>query len=106
MRIFCAFVAWIERFLRKPGSFRATFIRTPRLITMTDIGKKYYAQCKKVLQEYKISNLLIEDKNSHLSGTLNIVCMREVAQKLVYPSMANFLEQYPHIVTNVAKFIG
>jgi DNA-binding transcriptional LysR family regulator len=75
-------------------------IRTPRLITMTDIGKKYYAQCKKVLHEYKLSNLLVEDKNN-LSGTLNIVCMREVAQKLVYPTMAMFLEQYPQIVTNV-----
>ena len=76
-------------------------IRTPRLITMTDIGKKYYAQCKKVLHEYKLSNLLIEDKNSNLNGTLNIVCMREVSQILVYPSMAMFLAQYPHIVTNV-----
>lgn len=76
-------------------------MRTPRLITMTDIGKKYYIQCKKVLYEYKLSNLLIEDKNSNLSGTLNIVCMREVAQQLVYPTMASFLEQYPHIVTNV-----
>ncbi|MCK4608431.1 MAG: LysR family transcriptional regulator [Gammaproteobacteria bacterium] len=76
-------------------------IRTPRLITMTDIGKKYYAQCEKVLHEYKLSNLLIEDKNSNLSGTLNIVCMREVAQRLVYPTMATFLEQYQHIVTNV-----
>lgn len=76
-------------------------IRTPRLITMTDIGKKYYAQCKKVLHEYKLSNLLIEDKNNTLNGTLNIICIREVAQKLVYPSMAMFLEQYPHVVTNV-----
>lgn len=65
-------------------------VRTPRLITITDIGKKYYAQCKKVLHEYKLSNLLIEDKNSNLNGILNIVCMREVAQKLVYPTMANF----------------
>ena len=76
-------------------------IRTPRLMTMTDIGQKYYAQCKKILHEYKLSNLLIEDKNNHLNGTLNIVCLREVAQQLVFPSMAMFLEQYPHIVTNV-----
>lgn len=76
-------------------------IRTPRLLTMTDIGKKYYAQCKKVLHEYKLSNLLIENEENNLSGTLNIVYMREVAQKLLYPTMADFLEQYPHIVTNV-----
>ncbi len=76
-------------------------MRTPRLITMTDIGQKYYAQCKKILHEYSLSNLLIEDTNNHLSGTLDIVCRREVAQKRVYPSMAMFLEQYPHIVTNV-----
>jgi DNA-binding transcriptional LysR family regulator len=77
-------------------------IRTPRLITMTDIGQKYYAQCKKILHEYKLSCVLIEDKNNHLNGTLNIVCIREVAQQLVFPGMAIFLEQYPHIVTNVA----
>lgn len=76
-------------------------IRTPRLLTMTDIGKKYYAQCKKVLHEYRLSNLLIENEENSLSGTLNIVCMREVAQKLTYPTMADFLEQYPQIVTNV-----
>jgi DNA-binding transcriptional LysR family regulator len=76
-------------------------IRTPRLITMTDIGQKYYAQCKKILHEYKLSNSLIEDKESHLSGTLNIVCLREVAQQFVFPTMAIFLEQYPSIVTNV-----
>ncbi len=76
-------------------------IRTPRLIIMTDIGQKYYVQCKKVLHEYKLSRTLIEDKNGHLSGTLNIVCMRQVAQDLVFPSMAMFLEQYPCIVTNV-----
>lgn len=77
-------------------------IRTPRLLTMTDIGKKYYAQCKKVLHEYQLSRLLTQDKTSHLSGTLNIVCLREIAQNLVYPTMAMFLEQYPHIVTNVS----
>ncbi len=76
-------------------------MRTPRLITMTDIGSKYYDQCKKILHEYKLSNLLVEDKNNHLSGTLNIVCMREMAQQLVYPTMAIFLEQHPNIVTNV-----
>ncbi len=76
-------------------------IRTPRLIAMTEIGKKYYAQCKKVLHEYELSHLLIEEKDNYLSGTLNIVCRREVAQKLVYPSMANFLAYYPHIVSNV-----
>lgn len=76
-------------------------IRTPRLIAMTDIGKKYYVQCKKVLHEYKISHLVIADKNNHLKGTLTIVCIREVAQQLVYPSMGMFLEKYPQIVTNV-----
>ncbi len=76
-------------------------MRTPRLITMTDIGQKYYAQCKKILHEYTLSNLLIEDTYNHLSDTLNIVCQREVAQQLVYPSMALFLERYPHMVTNV-----
>lgn len=76
-------------------------IRTPRVLTLTDIGKKYYAQCKKVLHEYKLSRWLIEEKNSHLNGTLNIVCIREVAQSLVYPSMAMFLEHYPHMMTNV-----
>ena len=44
---------------------------------------------------------MIEDRNSNLSGVLNIVCLREVAQKLIYPCMAMFLEQYPHIITNV-----
>lgn len=76
-------------------------IRTPRLLVMTDIGKRYYAQCIKVLHEYKLSHLLIQDKNNELSGTLNIVCLRDVAQQLVYPTMAMFLEQYPNIVTNV-----
>jgi DNA-binding transcriptional LysR family regulator len=76
-------------------------MRTPRLITMTEIGQKYYAQCKKILHEYTLSNLLINDVNNHLSGVLNIVCRREVAQTLVYPGMALFLEKYPHIVTNV-----
>jgi DNA-binding transcriptional LysR family regulator len=89
-------VAMLERSLNT-----RLLIRTPRLVIMTDIGKKYYAQCKKVLHEHKLSNLLIEDKNSNLSGTLNIVCMRELAQRLVYPTMAAFLEQYPGIVTNV-----
>lgn len=92
----CKKVAMLEKSLNTQ-----LLIRTPRLITMTDIGKKYYAQCKKVLYEYKLSSLLIEGEGSHLSGTLNIVCMREVAQKLVYPGMAMFLEQYPCIVTNV-----
>lgn len=92
----CKKVAALEKSLNT-----RLLIRTPRLISMTDIGKKYYAQCKKILHEYKLSNLLIEDKNSHLSGTLNIVCVRELAQNLVFPSMAAFLEQYPSIVTNV-----
>ena len=92
----CKKVAMLEKSLNT-----RLLMRTPRLIIMTDIGKKYYAQCKKVLHEYKLSNLLIEDEDSHLNGTLHIVCMREVSQKLVYPSMAKFLVQYPYIVTNV-----
>jgi DNA-binding transcriptional LysR family regulator len=75
--------------------------RTPRLITMTDIGKKYYTQCKRVLHEYKLSHLLIEDSSNNLHGTLNIICIREIALRLTYPSMAMFLEHYPHILTNV-----
>lgn len=93
----CKKIAMLEKSLNT-----RLLIRTPRLLAMTDIGKKYYVQCKKVLHEYKLSNLLIEDVDSHLNGTLNIVCLREVAQTVVYPSMAIFLERYSSIVTNVA----
>lgn len=92
----CKKVAMLEKSLNT-----RLLIRSPRMIAMTDIGKKYYAQCKKVLHEYKLSNLLIEDTSNNLCGALTIACTREVAQKLVYPEMARFLEQYPNIVTNV-----
>lgn len=92
----CKKIATLEKSLNT-----RLFIRTPRIIAVTDIGKKYYAQCKKVLHEYQLSNLLLDDKMNHLTGTLHIVCSREIAQSLVYPTMAPFLAQYPHIVTNV-----
>jgi len=92
----CKRVSMLERSLNT-----RLLIRTPRLIAATDTGKKYYAQCKKVLYEYKLSSLLIENNDNIISGTLNIVCMRKVAQELIYPSMAAFLEKYPDIVTNV-----
>lgn len=76
-------------------------IRTPRLLMMTDIGKKYYEQCKKVLQEYKLSTLLVENEKNEIQGVLNIVCTRQIAQQRIYPTMAGFLELYPHIITNV-----
>ncbi len=76
-------------------------IRTPRLIKTTDIGQKYYIQCKKILHEYQLSNLIISNQDNSITGTLNIVCIREVAQTIVYPLMRKFLESYPEIMTNV-----
>ena len=77
-------------------------IRTPRLMKTTDIGQKYYIQCKKILHEFMLSNLIIDSDDNKLSGILNILCVREVAQKNIFPFLGNFLEHYPNIVTDVS----
>jgi DNA-binding transcriptional LysR family regulator len=76
--------------------------RTPRLLVMTDIGRKYYDQCKKILHEYRLSHLVIECQSSDIAGSLSIVSRRHAAMCHIYPTMAVFLEKHPRLIAHVA----
>ncbi len=75
--------------------------RTPCLIKTTDIGQKYYIQCKKILHEYKVSHLIIESNETARSGTLHILCHRQVAQNRILPCLGNFLEYYRLVTSTI-----
>lgn len=92
----CKSVNALEKSLQKN-----LLIRTPRLLQTTEVGQKYYLQCKIILHEYHISQQILESDSLEPSGTLHILCQREIAQKTVFPGLSTFLQKYPKIITNV-----
>lgn len=76
-------------------------IRSTRRLELTEIGRNYYMQCQRVLEEASEANALISQMHSVPSGPLNVLSGRHFAASYIIPHVESFLSEYPQIHLNL-----
>ena len=75
--------------------------RSTRRLRMTELGQDYYDRCRRGLEEFEAANLLINDRQSEVSGTLRISVPPTISDVIVAPLVAGFQALYPNVVFRV-----
>jgi len=71
--------------------------RTSRRMVVTDIGKRYYAQCLVILDEVARASRIAEKVRAMPRGKLRISCPLNLAQAFLSPVLMSFLRRYPDV---------
>lgn len=71
--------------------------RTTRKLRLTEIGKDYYEYCRRGLEEFEAGTLMINDKQSEVSGTLRFSAPPNLAEVLIAPMVCAFQAKYPRV---------
>jgi DNA-binding transcriptional LysR family regulator len=77
------------------------FVRTTRKVELTDVGRSYYEQCKRVLEEVQLADDLVSHIQAAPQGVLKVVSGRHFAQMFIVPYLKEFLELYPQVSLNL-----
>lgn len=75
--------------------------RTTRSVELTQIGKSYYEQCKRILEEIDIATSLVEQMKTTPQGSLKIVSGHYFASSHIVPHLREFLTLFPNIYINL-----
>ena len=75
--------------------------RSTRQMRTTEIGQDYYERCRRGLEEFEAANLLIDDRQSEVSGTLRISVPPNLSDLIVVPLAAGFQALYPNVIFRV-----
>lgn len=76
-------------------------IRTTRKIELTDIGRSYYLQCKRIMEEVDTASALVSQVKSTPSGKLKVFSGRHFAATYIVPHLKEFLQKYPQVEFNL-----
>jgi len=76
--------------------------RTSRRLEITDIGKRYYAQCQVILGEIARASSLADSARTAPRGKLRIACPVNFAQVVMAPVVAAYLAKYPEVDLSLA----
>lgn len=76
-------------------------IRSTRRLELTEIGRNYYIQCQRVLEEAAEAQALISQMRSVPSGSLYVLSARHFAASYIVPNVESFLTEYPKIHLNL-----
>ncbi len=76
-------------------------IRSTRCLELTEIGRHYYIQCQRVLEEAAEAHALISQMRSVPSGSLHVLSARHFAASYIIPHVESFLSEYPQIHLNL-----
>lgn len=76
---------------------QSLFDRTTRLMVITDFGKQYYPECKKIISAIAEADLLVESHFSNLQGKLRLYSPPFIAGNFVLPLLSRFMRKYPLI---------
>ena len=71
--------------------------RTSRRLQLTEIGKRYYAQCGVILKEVANASEIADSIRVLPRGKLRISCPVNFSQGVLAPILGSFLLQYPDI---------
>lgn len=76
-------------------------IRSTRSVALTQIGKSYYDQCKRILEEIEIATSLVEQMKTTPQGSLKVVSGSYFASSHIVPYLREFLTLFPNIYINL-----
>jgi len=71
--------------------------RSTRKLRLTEIGQEYYEFCRRGLEEFETGTLMINNKQSEVSGTIRFSAPPNLANILIAPMVCAFQEQYPKV---------
>ncbi|MFV2060284.1 MAG: LysR substrate-binding domain-containing protein [Gammaproteobacteria bacterium] len=69
--------------------------RSTRHLRLTDLGQEYYQYCRRGLEEFETGALIINNRQSEVSGTLRISIPPNITDVLVTPIVCSFQNSYP-----------
>jgi len=69
--------------------------RSTRSLRLTELGSEYYQYCRRGLEEFEAGALIINDRQSEVSGTLRISIPPNLSEVLVTPIVCAFQNSYP-----------
>jgi DNA-binding transcriptional LysR family regulator len=76
-------------------------LRSTRRIELTTIGRDYYQQCQRVLEEAAQADALIAQMQAEPSGSLRVLSNPHFAATYIVPHISTFLSKYPNIHLNL-----
>lgn len=75
--------------------------RTTRKLSLTEIGKEYYQQCKKVVDGFQEAEMAIAESKSEATGMLQVMANRYFAIHFLLPKLPEFTLQNPQLQINL-----
>jgi DNA-binding transcriptional LysR family regulator len=72
-------------------------IRSTRHLELTEVGRSYYEQCKRILEEVAESTAFISEMKQEPHGRLKVVSARHFGMLYIVPYLQEFLNLYPHV---------
>lgn len=71
--------------------------RTTRQIALTEIGIRYYQECKKALHDLAEAETAIAGSEDRVSGILTVISSRFFAVHHILPHLPEFVAKYPQL---------
>jgi LysR family transcriptional regulator, transcriptional activator for dmlA len=78
--------------------------RSPRGLTVTDIGNEYLQTCRRALRTLKDGAELLESRRKRPSGLIKIACPVTMARNIFAPLLKVFLERYPDLRVEIEPY--
>jgi len=75
--------------------------RSTRKLRLTELGSEYYHYCRRGLEEFETGALIINNRQSEVSGTLRISIAPNLSDILVTPIVCSFQKSYPKTVVKI-----
>lgn len=75
--------------------------RSTRRLRMTEIGQDYYEHCRRGLEEFDSANLLVNNRQNEVSGTLRVSVPPSLSDVIVAPLITAFQMRYPNVLFRV-----
>ena len=75
--------------------------RTTRKLRLTAIGQEYFSYCRRGLEEFEAGNLMVNDKQTEISGTIRFSAPPNLAEVLIAPMITAFQSSYKKVKIKV-----
>lgn len=72
-------------------------VRTTRRMTVTELGERFYEQCKRILEEIEEAQGWVSETHKEPGGRLKVIAGRYFAKTCIVPLIGSFIASFPRI---------